>query len=69
MKLKCVYKNDKFPKKEYVCYEEVWDKNGAFYVYENTEGNNGQKLELSKTQYENFELILKTNGWIEANKV
>lgn len=63
MKLKHVYKNSKFPKKEYVCYQEVWDKNGLYYVYENVGGNNGQKLEMTKTQFDSFTLILQTNGW------
>jgi hypothetical protein len=66
MKLKCVYKNNKFPKKEYVCYQDVWENNSAFYVHENMDGNDGQKLEMSKTQYESFELILRTNGWSQA---
>ena len=64
--LKNVFKNDKFPKKKYVCYLDAWSDNRQYFVQECVDGNDGQKLQMSKTQYENFELILKTNGWSAA---
>lgn len=66
MKFKCVYKNAKFPKKQYDCYEDKWDNNSMYYVYEKVNDNSSQKLNMSKAQFENFELVLKTNGWQEA---
>ena len=64
--LKCTYKNNKFPKKQYACYVDSWSHNVQYYVQESVDGNTGQKLEMSKVQFENFELVLKTNGWFEA---
>lgn len=66
MKFKCVYKNAKFPLKQYDCYEDKWDNNSMYCVYEKVNDNSSQKLNMSKAQFENFELVLKTNGWQEA---
>lgn len=67
--LKNVFKNDKFPKKKYVCYVDAWSDIRQYYVHESVDGNEGQRLQMTKTQFENFELVLKTNGWIEANHI
>ena len=61
--LKNVFKNDKFPKKKYVCYIDAWSDVRQYSVKECIDGNDGQALQMSKAQYENFELVLKTNGW------
>ena len=61
--LKYTYKNNKFPKKQYDCFEDNYDLGARFYVYEKLDGNASQKLYMSKAQFENFELVLKTNGW------
>lgn len=66
MKPMSTYINDKHPKKQYACFQDKWDDNSAYYVYEKVDGNTGQKLNMSKTQFENFELILKMNGWQQA---
>lgn len=66
MKLKHVYKNSKFPKREYTCYEDAWDNNKSYFVYEIVGDNHGQKLSMSKAQFDNFELVLKTNGWVAS---
>jgi hypothetical protein len=66
MKLKHTFVNSKFPKKEYACYEDTWDSHKSYAVYEIVGEAQGQKLQMSKAQYENFELILKMNGWQQA---
>lgn len=69
MKLKCIFTNTKFPNKHYACYEDTWDNNNLYYVYEKVKDTPSQKLYMSKTQYNSFELVLKTNGWMETSNV